>query len=339
MRVKVYTEASGFTALADEWNDLLKRSVSDTIFLTWEWQSTWWTHLGEGDLFLIAVRDDDGRLIGLAPLYRAESEGGEQRLMVVGCVEISDYLDIIAARSHEETVYSALLDFLGHVDGPDWDVAILCNIPGDSPTRRLLQSMAEERGYEARVIVQDVCPIISLPTTWDEYLASLDKKQRHEVRRKIRKAKREAQVHWYIVSPDYHDLEAEVEAFIDLHQKSSADKDDFMSEQMKGFFRAVCRILAQRGWLQLSFLEINGEKAASILAFDYRDEILIYNSGYDPQRYAHLSPGIVLLAYCIEHAIQLGRARFDFLRGDETYKFRFGAQETEVHRLLISKSS
>lgn len=336
MRVEVYTEAEGFTILAREWNELLKRSVSDTVFLTWEWQTTWWSYLGQGDLFLIAVRDDEGRLIGLAPLYRMESEKGERRLAVVGCVEVADYLDIIAARGHEETVYAAVLDSLEGEKAPAWDVAIMCNIPGDSPTFSLMKTMAEERGYETWLGVQDVCPVISLPATWDGYLASLDKKQRHEIRRKARRIEGQAQVHWYIVGEE-HDLAAEVEALIDLHQKSSADKDDFMDEQMKDFFRAICRIMAQRGWLQLSFIEINGHKAASILSFDYGNDILVYNSGYDPESYAHLSPGIVLLAYCIEHAINLGRAHFDFLRGDEVYKYRFGARETRIYRLILSK--
>ncbi len=336
MRVEVYTEAEGFTTLAGEWNKLLKRSVPDTIFLTWEWQTTWWSYLGQGDLFLIAVRDDEDRLIGLAPLYRTESETGERRLSVVGCAEVSDYLDIIAAGGHEEAVYTAVLDSLEGEQAPSWDVAIMCNIPGASPTFSLMGTMAEERGYETWLGVQDVCPVIPLPATWDEYLASLDKKQRHEIRRKVRRAEGQAQVQWHIVGAE-HDVAPEVEAFIELHQKSSADKDDFMDEQMKDFFRAVCRLMVQRGWLQLSFIEFNGHKAASILSFDYGHDILVYNSGYDPDSYAHLSPGIVLLAYCIEHAINLGRAHFDFLRGDEVYKYRFGARETKVYRLILSK--
>ncbi len=336
MRVEIYTETEGFTILAREWNELLTRSASDTLFLTWEWQTTWWSCLGQGDLFLIAVRDDEHRLTGLAPLYRVESEKGERQLAVVGCVEVSDYLDLIAAVGHEEALYTAVLDFLESETTPAWDVAIMCNIPGDSPTFSLMKTMAEERGYQTWLGVQDVCPVIPLPATWDEYLASLDKKQRHEIRRKARRAERQARVHWYVVGEE-HELAPEVEAFIELHQKSSADKDDFMDEQMKDFFRALCRTMAQRGWLQLSFIELNGQKAASILCFDYGHDILVYNSGYDPDSYAHLSPGIVLLSYCIEHAIKLGRAHFDFLRGDEEYKYRFGARETKIYRLILSR--
>jgi CelD/BcsL family acetyltransferase involved in cellulose biosynthesis len=336
VKIKTYTELSGFDALAGEWNDLLKRSAFNTLFLTWEWQRTWWEHLGEGDLFLITMRDDEGHLTGIAPLYRTVSANGERKLSIVGCVDVSDYLDIIVAQGREKEVYGALLDYLDSDEMVGWDSAELCNVPEISPAHQALAEIAVEHGYEFRTIVEDVCPVIDLPATWDEYLASLDKKQRHEIRRKMRRIEREADVNWYIVDQD-RNLSEEIEAFIELHQKSSADKDDFMDKQMKGFFRAVAHVLQPPGWLQLAFIEVDGKKAASMLNFDYEDAILVYNSGYDPQRHAHLSSGIVLLAYCIQHAIELGRARFDFLRGDEPYKYRFGAKETKVYRLVIAR--
>ena len=334
MRIETYTDLSGFDALRDEWNDLLKRSTFDTLFLTWEWQKTWWEHLGEGDLFLVTMRDDEGHLVGIAPLYHTISASGESKLNIVGCVDVSDYLDIIAVQGRERKVYDTLLDYLDSAEMAGWDAAELCNIPEISPAHQALAEMAGERGYEFRTIVEDVCPVIDLPTTWDEYLASLDKKQRHEIRRKMRRIEREAKVHWYIVDQG-QDLAEEIEAFIELHQKSSADKDDFMDEQMKGFFRAMAHVLQPLDWLQLAFIEVDSQKAASMLNFDYEGDILVYNSGYDPRHSAYLSPGIVLLAYCIQHAIELGRARFDFLRGDEPYKYRFGARETKVYRLII----
>jgi len=336
MKTQVYTDAAGFAALRQEWNPLLHDSISDTIFLTWEWQSTWWERLGEGELYLVAVHD--GRhLSGIAPLYLTASDDGLKTLSIVGCRDVSDYLDLIAARGQEEQVYRTLLDWLESDEAPPWDVADLCNIPASSPTHQLLAEMAVARGYQVQTEVEDVCPIIFLPSTWDEYLSSLDRKQRHEIRRKVRKAERSGQINWYIVNEE-RDLAAEMEAFIELHQKSDIDKDEFMDAQMKDFFHAVAQVLQRAGWLQLAFIEINGDKAATMLNFDYRDSILVYNSGFDPQKYAWLSPGIVLLAHCIRRAIELGRARFDFLRGDEEYKFRFGAQPTEIYRLLIARN-
>jgi CelD/BcsL family acetyltransferase involved in cellulose biosynthesis len=336
MRIEAHFENGGFAALKPEWNDLLYRSACDTLFLTWEWQSTWWKHLGEGDLLLLGFRaDDDGRLVGIAPLFRTLTDEGQPVFYLNGCRDVSDYLDVIIEVGHEDAVYQALLDYLGD-QAPEWDLIDLCNIPQTSQTVQRLRELAEAQGFRTLVEVEEVCPIIDLPSSWDEYLMSLDKKQRHEVRRKLRKAESEADTRLVVVGPD-RSLQAEMESFIDLHQKSAPEKDKFMNPQMEEFFFDVAHVLQAQGWLQLAFVEMDGHKAAALLNFDYDDAILVYNSGYDPAQYAHLSPGIVVTALCIEHAIALGRKKFDFLRGDEVYKYRFGATDTEVRRLLIAR--
>jgi CelD/BcsL family acetyltransferase involved in cellulose biosynthesis len=253
----------------------------------------------------------------------------------VGCRDVSDYLDLVVEEGQENRVYAALLDYLTE-EAPDWDLLDLCNIPQASSTLVGLRDLARERGLQTLVEVEDVCPIIDLPADWEEYLMMLDKKQRHEVRRKLRRAEGGADTRFVIVGEE-HDLQAEMETFVDLHQKSAPEKDAFMDPQMQGFFFDVAESLQRQGWLQLALIEMDGQKAAALLNFDYENEILVYNSGYDPTQFRHLSPGIVVTSRCIEHAIELGRAKFDFLRGDEVYKYRFGARDTEIHRLLIGK--
>ncbi len=336
MRIEYHFESGGFWALKPEWNELLRRSCCDTVFLTWEWHTTWWKHLGEGDLVLLGFRSgEDGRLVGIAPLFRTEADDGRSVLNVVGCRDVSDYLDLIVEEGQEDAVYGALLDVLAGQIG-DWDVVDFCNVPQDSLTTVRLRELAEGRGYQTLVELEDVCPVIPLPDTWDDYLMMLDKKQRHEVRRKLRRAEGGADTRFLIVGPD-GDLQAAMETFIDLHQKSTPEKDKFMDPQMQGFFFDVAQTLQAQGWLQLAFVEMDGQKAATLLSFDYGNNILVYNSGYDPAQFRHLSPGIIVTARCIEHAIALGRNKFDFLRGDEVYKYRFGGQDTEVRRLLIGK--
>jgi CelD/BcsL family acetyltransferase involved in cellulose biosynthesis len=336
MRIEMHFESGGFWALKPEWNALLHRSCCDTLFLTWEWQSTWWKHLGEGDLVLLGFRaEDDGRLVGIAPLFHTQDGDEKSAFYLIGCRDVSDYLDLIVELGQEDAVYNALLDYLAG-DAPAWDLVDLCNIPQDSSTFVRLRELAEARGYQTLVEVEDVCPLLELPATWEEYLMMLSKKQRHEVRRKLRKAERETDTRFVVVGPD-HDLQAAMQTFVDLHQKSTPEKDAFMEPTMQGFFFDAARVLQEQDWLQLTFVEINGQKAASLLNFDYDGDILVYNSGYDPAQFHHLSPGIIVTARCIEHAINLGRKTFDFLRGDEVYKYRFGAQDTEVRRLLIAR--
>jgi hypothetical protein len=94
---------------------------------------------------------------------------------------------------------------------------------------------------------------------------------------------------------------------------------------------------AELGWLKFYFVEMDGQPASALLCFDYRNEILVYNSGFNVREFAYLSPGNIIVSYSIQHAIELGRTRYDFLRGDEVYKFRFGAAAEEVFSVKISK--
>ena len=111
-----------FAALAPEWNAVLRASLADTPFLTFEWQQTWWDCLGEGELWVITVRDG-GALVGLAPLFslsQPDKDGQVRRLLrLIGSVDASDYLDLIAVRGREREVLDALLDAL--VQSADWD--------------------------------------------------------------------------------------------------------------------------------------------------------------------------------------------------------------------------
>ena len=345
MELILYSDETGFDALRDEWNDLLRRSRFDTIFLTREWQATWWRCLGaaRGPLFLLVARDE-GRLVGILPLYLNEREP-KRTLHVVGCLEVADYLDLIVEAGQEEAVYTAFLDWLVSPAAPDWEVVDLCNQPLPSLAYTLLPEIAWGRGWNVEVFQEDVCPIITLPTDtgepgfdgWETYLGTLDKKERHEIRRKLRRVEREAPGAQMRYVCGVEGLREAMDAFIALHRLSSRDKDVFMDEEMQGFFHAIARTCAEQGWLQLSLLDIDDEPVASYFCFEYKNETLVYNSGFDPQAYPQFSPGWVLLSSLIQNAIGQGRARFDFLQGNEDYKHRFGGIDEAVHRTLIRR--
>ncbi len=337
MELKIFTDESGFAALYDNWNHLLARSRANTLFLTWQWQTTWWRCLGEGDLWLLAWYDGD-RLVALAPLYLHDDSAGLRRFDLVGCVEVSDYLDLIVEEGREEAVYSALLNWLASDACPPWDVVGLCNLAETSLTHRLLPEMAAGRGLEAVTRLEDVCPLILLPDNFEAYLQEiLSKKQRHEVRRKMRRIEEEAVVRWYVVD-GASDLAQETDAFLHLHRLSKQEKESFMTPEMETFFREAIQAMHQVGWLYLAFIEVNGVRAAAMLGFVYNGGLLVYNSGYDPASYSELSPGIVLTARIIEDAIQRGLHVFDFLQGNEVYKYRFGAHDTAVYSTVIRRA-
>jgi len=317
----------------------LHRSASDVPFLTLEWQSIWWQHFGgDRSLLIYAFRDEAGALCGIAPLF-CSIEGGRRQLSIIGCVDVSDYLDLIVAPDYEQLVFAALLDAVDAltIDGSKWEAIDLCNIPEFSRTLETLGALAQARGWRVNKSIQEVCPLIHLPATWDDYLARLDKKERHELRRKMRRAEQSAeQVRVHIVE-SLETLDADLEAFIALLIKSRPDKAAFMTDTMRRFFHAIGYAAQRAGWLQLAFLEIDQARAAAYMNFDYGSRVMVYNSGLDPKNFQWLSPGIVLMGNLIRHAIESKRAVFDFLRGSEDYKYRLGGQDTFIYRLHIER--
>jgi len=333
MQTTLYTDPAAFDLLADEWQALMARAVTVPIFMTVDYQKIWWQHLGHGQLCILAVRDSvSQRLLGLAPLFIADQE-----MRFVGCVDVSDYLDFLVDRDYCAEVYETLVNFMASDLKVDWQSAYFCSLAHYSPTPDIMVELARTKGWQAKAEIEEVCPVITLADTWEDYLAGVDKKQRHEIRRKLRRAESSAEIRWYVIDNAVDLTDEVIDTFITLHQKSTQDKEDFWHSAMESFFRALIRRFAEQGWLKLYFLELDGKIASTLLCFDYQNEILVYNSGFDPNQFGHLSTGNIIVSYSIQHAIDLGRARYDFLRGDEVYKFRFGAVAEPVFRVRVEK--
>ena len=326
---------SVFEALADEWDALAGAGMTDTPFQTLAYQRAWWHHLQpqDGRLYTITVRDADQMLKALACFY-LDAQGS---VHFNGCIEETDYLDLIARPGDAEAGWTAVLDCLLSDDFPAWRQLDLCNVPDASPTRALLPRLAAARGLSVHASVKEVCPVITLPKTFDAYLESLDSKQRREVQRKLRKAAGADAAIKFVGPQD--NLETAVDDFLKLLQKSTFEKRDWLTPGRRAVFHAAARAALEAGTLQLMFIEVDGLKAAALFNFDYKNRIWVYNSGLDPMLFTSLSPGVVLTAKAIEYAIENGRDAFDFLRGGESYKYRFGAVDTTIYRLQVTRQA
>jgi CelD/BcsL family acetyltransferase involved in cellulose biosynthesis len=341
VKIELYREPQVFTDLHSEWNALLDRGVSRVPFLRAEYQQGWWAERGGGEwpaaeLLVAVARNEAGELLGIAPLFAAKNRDGRPALLLVGSIEISDYLDFIVARPDADAFCAALLERLTAADVPDWEVLDLYNLPESSPTRAALGRAAQARGWPAGERTLEPVPAITLPDDFENYLATMvEKKERQEIKRKLRKAEGgEDRFEWYVVDAG-RDLNAEAEAFLQL-MALNPDKARFLTPPMRAQFGETLRAARAGGWLQLAFLEINGEKAAAYLSFDFANRLWVYNSALNP-RFEGLSAGGVLLAFLLRWAIENKRAAFDFMRGDEDYKFRFGAVAGKIYRVQLSR--
>ena len=334
-----YTLHNNFSELnAQEWNDLLKESVSDTPFLRHEYQRGWWEHRGGGEwqnaqLVLVSAREG-GRLVGIAPLFIAEYEG-KPALLLIGSIEISDYLDLIVRMDDHSRFITGLLDFLASSLADSWSAVDWYNLPDSSPTLAAFKAESEKRGWTHLEEMYRPTPRIALNGDFDEYLSRVEKKQRHEIRRKMRRAiESERGVRWFI--SDMADPEAEIDSFLKLMEQDQG-KASFLQEPMRTQMRDVIRTAHENGWLWLAFLEADGQRIAAALNFDYENKLWGYNAGVN-RDFMDLSPGWVLLGYVLEWCCQNGRYEFDFMRGDEDYKYRFGGVNKYVMRAKLTRS-
>ena len=253
---------------------------------------------------------------------------------VVGFIagaDLCDYADILVSDGKEELFYKTLL---GYIKANDWHTIDLNSIPHGSPTLRYLPALAEREGYVAEVEEVAMAPVVSLPSSWEEYLAGLTKKDRHEVRRKVRGVERAGNYRQYTCGTTANDIRECMQEFFRLLRDSRADKAEFMTPERESFFSDAALELGARGQLRLEFLELDGARVATCIGFDYGDSYMLYNSGYDP-RYSDLSVGLVNTALAIKGAIQAGKCCFDFLTGTERYKYHLGGMDNPVYRLVL----
>lgn len=315
-RTEVHTTLEAVHALIPEWNALLHKS-SATVFQTPEFLISWWETLGSGELFVAAFRNEnDGALVGLAPLMKTFDDKGVCTICFIGCVAVSDYLDIIVDKKYQTEVYADFAQLLRQEKS--WNKLFLCSLQEDSQTRNCIRTTFPT----ALETQQDVCPSIALPATWEEYLASLNRKQRHELKRKTRNLEAEDHELTCLTNPD--EVLTALPEFIRLHELSSKEKQSFWSDEHRAFFQKAIPALAKGGYIKLFFLKVDGAHSATMLVFEYGDGYYLYNSGFDPAR-QQLSTGTVLTGYTIAEAIREKKKVYDFLRGNEEYKFRFGA--------------
>jgi len=315
-----------FDSLASYWSDPHRRLNWNPIFVSPPWLDVWWRKLGAGgELHIVAIRQDR-EIIGIAPLLLRERVAS-----FIGSIDVCDYLDFIIAPGKESEFFPVLLDELRVKGVNRLDLRLL------HPESTVLTHLAGvARGLGAEVVCQkeDVSYELDLPDDWEGYFPLLTTKQRHEVRRKLRRLLEAGKVEYRcpVVRGDVHSL---MDDFLRLFTLSQKEKAGFMSEKMEDFFRALAETMAQAGLLRIGVLELEAKPVAMTMGFDYNNIVYLYNSAYDPE-YQSLSVGVLSKVLCIKASIEEGKKKFDFLKGNEVYKQHLGGKEVPLYSCIIT---
>ena len=298
----------------------------EPLFISPVWLEVWWSVFGNNrELYLTSVREDDA-VIGIAPLMIDDGISS-----IIGSADVCDYLDLIVSPNRDQDFFDTLIDDLKQKGVKQLNLE---SLRPDSTILTRLTDVALHRGCEVTVTPSDVTLEMELPGTWDDYLMTLNSKQRHEVRRKLRRLEEAGNFEYHSICGAASVIEA-FDAFLKMFTESRDDKADFLTEKRELFFRSMTESMANAGVLKLGILEIETIPAAMIMYFDYNDSIYLYNSGFEKE-YISLSVGLLSKVLCIKDSIESGKKVFDFLKGDEVYKSRLGGIERQLSDCRIS---
>ncbi|MBI2869053.1 MAG: GNAT family N-acetyltransferase [Chloroflexi bacterium] len=297
----------------------------EPVFILPGWIEVWWRHFQpDARRYLLSVRSGED-IIGIAPLKLRDGTA-----FFSGCPDVCDYMDFIVMPGKESEFFTALL---GHLAGAGIKELLLEHVRPESSVMLKLMDLARDRGNTVASEVSARSLEITLPPSWDGYLEMLSPKQRHELRRKLRRLREMGRAEYRAVK-DPAGIDGLMDTFFQFFSGSRSDKAIFLTEQMKSFFRDMTRAMSRAGLLEVGVLELDSKPTAMVLYFDYKQKIYLYNSCYDI-RYDYLSIGILSKFLCIKDSIEKGRQGFDFMKGGEKYKFLLGGQEVPLYSCRI----
>ena len=304
--------------LSGAWSQIAQRRSPASIFLTPEWTQVAREH-DSAEAVTLAVGDAPH---GIAALAR-DSDG---TLRFAGG-ELTDEQDVVAPAGRERSVATAVADWIA-TERPRR--VRLEFVPEDRPTLEAIAAVLGGRGYRVERSRLITSPRLALPGDFETYVQGLGKKERHELRRKIRRLENATQATFRWATEA--ERGATLDRFFALHRLSRGEKADFMTPDVERFFRDIADAMAPLGRLRLGVLRAHDEDAAVLFAFAYRGTLALYNAAYDPAL-ASLSIGVVSHAWAIREAIAEHFDTYDLLRGDEPYKYDLGGKDRWLGRL------
>lgn len=314
-----------FNSINAYWQDPRYHLNWNCLFVLPGWLKVWWDTFGSGRIpYLCSVRHKNN-LIGVAPFT---IQGESARFM--GDADVCDYLDVVVSSGRGIEFFEVLGQHLRQQGISQLDLGA---VRAESVVLRDLSAAAKRLNYEVFCEPEDVSMELELPSTWDAFLNGLTGKERHEIRRKLRRLYEAAHVDFRVVESKAEASE-QIDTFFELFKLNRSDKSDFMTDQRASFFRSLAEALAEARILKLFFLDLDDTPAAAVMCFDYHSTVYLYNNGFD-DRYRSLSVGLLSKVFTIQNSIERGKIKYDFLKGTEVYKKRLGGKPVQLFRCQV----
>lgn len=308
---RILTDPAELAALEPDWRRLWEEASEATPFQHPGWLTAWWEALPKGELFTVAA-EADGRLTGLLPLCRV-AVGGRAVLRPLA-FDVSDYGEPLIGPGEPSATRAALFDCLAAA--PGWECCAL--------TLRDGATLPPASGLRVAQHPLEPAPVLDLTAGFPDYLLAGIRKSLAEARRRLSRMG-EARFET-ATAAGAADALGHLFALHARRWRERGEPGVLDHPAVQAFHRAAARRLAEAGLLRLTLMRIGGCPAAVHYGFTAKRTGFYYLGGFDP-RFRAASPGSLVVAHAIEAAVREGCQAFDFLKGREAYKYRWGAKD------------
>ncbi len=301
-----------------QWNDLVSKNDTNTIFQTYEWFESWWKVFGKKHQLVFLVAYDLDTIVGFVPLMLVDNLYGNKSLHFAGDTN-SDYCDFVIAGNHMNVI-SEFMKYINTVV-TDWNTITLLNIPGQSITLACLQTICHEQGYNIDVKHRVKAPALVIDGRQEEALALVNK---YSVKRHLRKINEHGGIEFINLNRK-EQIMAYMDIFFEQHIERCRLKNmesQFVDKDNRQLYIDLIESLNHTDWLLFSVLLHKGEPIAFHFGFNYNNKIIWYKPTFSPSHRAY-SPGTLMLKCLVEYAVDIKSDELDFTIGDESFKSRF----------------
>jgi len=353
MHIETITQTEQFKNLKDQWNSLLNESPANSVYLTWEWLFTWWEVYGDSKrtLNIISLKDDNGRLIAIAPLIVTVKQFGpllkRRVLEFLGSGEhekdevCSNYLDFIVANDADNVYPKLKEELLKGINDGRWDEFFLTSVPVESKSNVNLHiTSSSQLNASDQNNTTTPCAIIALPETWELYLSTLNKHWRHQIKKGRAELIAKGNVECLDIT-DPNEIQKAFDDLIHLHQNrwvEAGQPGAFSSTKFNNFHKKTLERFSINHWVGIHLLKLNGHVLAATHRFKYQQTVYSYQTGYDTTIPTKVGFGLLERSFDIEESIRQGYRFYDFYKAKAgSYKWHFAKDKREVRDIRITK--
>jgi tetratricopeptide (TPR) repeat protein len=349
MQIDIIDDFETFKKIRENWDSVYAADPHAQFFLSWVWLSGWLQMVAE-PWFILAAKPDtsDSSYIAFFPLIitlEQQSGGGFDTQLYMAGNRMADYTGLICLPGYEEE--ELITAFAAYIQ--QQLVWSSFNVPGvlkaDGRMSLLLRSFSTDSFDISQIRIQNqsedtdnyIAPYISLVDDWDQYLQSnVSSNTRQKIRRFLRKI--ESSDEFRITHVDADNLESHIEILLNLWESRWREKND--CDTIMNYFRGILRHCFNNNCLYFPVLWQGDRPLGAIANFvDARQKSMLFIVSGRDRTFNNPPPGLILHADAIRYAIQNGFKVYDFLKGNEEYKYSFGAKERSILHIVVKNKN